>query len=625
MTRAFPVACVAIAAAATLATAAEPPTFESDVLPVLKQTCVGCHGARRPKGGIDLSKFPDAASARRDPDLWERVGDVLTDRSMPPQGKPAPGDDERGRAVEAIAETLSVQEGPRDPGPGPVQRLTRSQYNNTLRDLLGVDLRPADAFPVDGAGGEGFDNNASTLFVSPIFMERHLAAVAEVIEKADPTSWRVAVPREGVTKDEAARLCIERFAARAFRRPPGRDEVDRLMGLFRRAEARGDDFDAAVKLALRGALASPRFLFIGEAAKGGSEPYRIDDYELASRLSYFLWSSCPDDSLYDLAKAGTLHEDEVLAGQVRRMLADTRSEALARDFAGQWLGVDRLATVAEPDGRTFPTYTPALRDAMAEEPIAFFQGLLRDNAPLLDLLDADYAYLNQPLAEHYGIKDVAGNEFRRVALTDRSRGGVLGMGAVLTLTSYPRRTSPVLRGKWVLEELLGTPPPPPPPNVKVLPADDRAREGLTFRRRLEQHRADAKCASCHAKMDPLGFGLETFDPIGRLRDTVGGEPVDASGVLAGGVEFRGSAELKKILRDDKRDLFVRNLSGKMLSYALRRGLEYYDAPTVKEIAAAVEADDFRAQSLVIAIVESIPFRFRRDAGPSANPSPKAEP
>jgi hypothetical protein len=357
-------------------------------------------------------------------------------------------------------------------------------------------------------------------------------------------------------------------------------------------------------------------LFIGRPSSEASEPYRIGDHELAARLSYFLWSSMPDDELTDLANKGTLHEPEILDRQVARMLLDPKAKALARDFAGQWLGINRLATASEPDRRRFPTYNAALRDAMIEEASAFFLAILRDDVPILDLIRADYAYLNEPLAEHYGIKGVTGPEFRRVKLDDPNRGGVLGMAAVLTLTSYPQRTSPVLRGKWVLEEILGTPPPPPPPDIKVLPADDRPRQGLTFRKRLEQHRKDAKCASCHARMDPLGFGLENFDAIGRWRDKIGDEPVDSSGELVGGKIFKGPAELKTILIEQKKDLFVRNLAGKMLSYALSRGVEYYDAPAIKEIVTALGANGYRGRVLIAEVVKSYPFQYRRNEPPS---------
>jgi hypothetical protein len=252
-----------------------------------------------------------------------------------------------------------------------------------------------------------------------------------------------------------------------------------------------------------------------------------------------------------------------------------------------------------------------LRDAMVEEAVAFVHAILHEDRPVLELLDSYYTFLNEPLAKHYGIEGVTGPDFRRVELKDRRRGGVLGMAAVLTLTSYPRRTSPVLRGKWVLEELLGTPPPPPPAMVKSLPTDDRIKNGLTFRQRLEQHRQKAECASCHARLDPLGFGLENFDVLGRWRDQVQQKPVDASGKLTTGEEFAGAVALKAILVETKRELFVRNLVERMLSYALRRGLEYYDARAVKQIMAELEAKDYRGATLVAAVVESLPFQYRR--------------
>lgn len=605
--------CLAILGpAANPANAGEGPSFEKVARPVLEKFCLNCHGEKRAKGGVSVVKLKDGAAVAADVDLAQLVAESIADGSMPPKDKPAPSEAERQAVAESIETTLAELEKVRDPGPSLIQRLTRRQYNNTIRDLLDVHTNPADAFPADGGGGGGFDNNASTLFVPPILMEKYLAAAVAVLDKADPKHWRAATPGAGLDKDDAARRCFESFAARAFRRPPTKDEVDRLMTLFRRADARGDSFDAAVKFGLRAVLVSPHFLFLVERDGPTGEAYRVSDYELATRLSYFLWSSMPDATLFDLAAAGKLHEPAVLEGQVARMLADPKARALGTDFAAQWLRVDTLAVAAEPDRRKFPAYTHELRDAMIEEPIAFFHGLLRDDRPITDLVGADYTYLNETLAKHYGIDDVKGAEFRKVTLKDRARGGVLGMGAILTLTSYPQRTSPVLRGKWVLEEILGTPPPPPPSMVKVLPADDRPKDGQTLRQRLEAHRKDAGCAGCHAKLDPIGFGLESFDPIGRLRTEIGGQPVDAKGELTTGESFDGPAELKEILRESKRDLFVANVTRKMLAYGLRRGLEYYDRKTVQGIVATLEEKGYSSRVLVAEIVKSYPFQYRRD-------------
>jgi Protein of unknown function (DUF1592)/Protein of unknown function (DUF1588)/Protein of unknown function (DUF1587)/Protein of unknown function (DUF1595)/Protein of unknown function (DUF1585)/Planctomycete cytochrome C len=590
--------------------------FDQNVRPLVEKYCLRCHSAEKSKGDVNLAKFADEESLRGDTDLWLRVIDALVERTMPPPGERAgPNVDDREHAADSIKAILDAVEGESDPGPTLIQRLTRRQYNNTIQDLLGVDTHPADAFPADGGGGGGFDNNSSTLFVPPILMEKYLAAAADVLLKADPARYIAARPGPDLSEQAAARRSIVAFGRRAFRRPVESDEVDRLMRLFDRAQARGDGFEAGVRLALRAVLVSPGFLYLLERDRSEVQgPVRVSDHELACRLSYFLWSSMPDGELSDLAEAGRLHDPEVLALQVRRMLADPKSRAMAEDFAGQWLRVGSLADLAEPDKKLFPEYTPELRDAMVEEAVSFFHAILHEDRPVLELLDSYYTFMNEPLAKHYGIEGVKGPDFRRVELTDRRRGGVLGMAAVLTLTSYPRRTSPVLRGKWVLEELLGTPPPPPPAMVKSLPTDDRIRNGLTFRQRLEQHRQKAECASCHARLDPLGFGLENFDVLGRWRDQVQEKPVDAAGKLTTGEEFAGAAALKTILVETKRTQFVRNLVERMLSYALRRGLEFYDAKVVKDIMAELEAKDYRGATLVTAVVESLPFQYRRSTG-----------
>ena len=605
-------AALALLVAAAPRAQADGTEFDARIRPMVEKYCVSCHGVKRPKAGINLTKFKDAAAITDNADLWLKISDVLEDRSMPPEGKPQPKDDDRDLAVTFISERLDAIEKSHDPGRNLIQRLTREQYNNTIRDLLGVHTRPADRFPADGGGGGGFDNNASTLFVPPILLEKYLEAATEVLDQADPKVWRVVSPTEPGTEDDAARKCVARFATRAFRRPVQDGEVERFMRLFRASWSRGRSFDESVKLALRGVLVSPNFLFLVEKVDArGDAPIRVTDFELASRLSYFLWSSMPDETLFDLAARGTLHEPQVLDAQVKRMLADGKSRAFAESFAGQWLRVNILAISVEPDKGKFPTYTPELREAMTEEPIAFFHAILKEDKPITDLLGADYTYLNDKLAQHYGVEGVSGSEFRRVELTDPNRGGVLGMAAILTLTSYAQRTSPVLRGKWVLEELLGTPPPPPPPDVKVLPPGDAPKDNLTFRQRLEQHRVKPQCAACHAKLDPLGFGLEYFDPIGRWRGDIGGGPVDASGKLTTGETFVGPAELKEILVKSKTEPFVRNLTGRTLSYAIRRGIEYYDGPTVKEIVTKVEKEKYRSHVLIAEVVKSFPFQFRR--------------
>ncbi len=587
--------------------------FDDTVKPTLARYCYDCHDDDTQKGGVNLRAFDSARSLQRDGKLWENVFRQIEERTMPPKGKPQPDAAEYHRLVDTLKDLLDNPDPewqPHDPGVAPPRRLSRAEYNNTIRDLLGVDTKPADRFPPDGGGGGGFDNNADTLFVPPVLMERYLSTAETVLSLA---------ARETLVKEESvwytpekwtARRNLAAFATRAFRRPVESEELDRLVGLFAKARREGADFGKAHKVAAKAILVSPRFLFRIEAARPGMTPQKIDDYELGSRLSYFLWASMPDAALLAAAKDGGLSREGGLEEQVRRMLADPRSKEFARQFAGQWLGTRSLAQTASPSLDRFPDYTVELRDAMVEEPVEFFHALLAGNGSVLELVDARYTYANERLAKLYGLAGVKGDDFRKVALADRKRGGILGMAAVLTKTSYPLRTSPVLRGRWILDEVFGTPPPPPPPLVATLPADDKERDGQTLRQRLEAHRKKESCAACHARMDPMGFALENFDPIGRWRDKIDGKPIDASGMLPNGEIVDGPIALKDaVLR--KKGLFARHLTEKMLSYALGRGLENYDVPEVKTIVGRLEKTDYRVQTLVMGVVESLPFRFRR--------------
>jgi hypothetical protein len=586
-----------------------------DVAPLLERYCLSCHDAETAKGGVTLSAAPTAEEFARDIKMWRTVTQQVHERAMPPVGKRQPTEEERRALVDWVRRRLSEhQPNSRDPGRVTIRRLNRDEYNHTIRDLTGIDTRPADAFPADGAGGGGFDNNADTLFVPAVLLEQYLRAAGDVLDRADPGRIIAARPEGEIPKREAARRSVERFATRAFRRTVSAEETERYLKLFDTADARGDDYDAAVKLALRAVLVSPTFLFRIEEDRESAEPYEIGQYELASRLSYFLWSSMPDDELLGLAAQGRLHDPGVLEAQVRRMLTDPKSRAMADSFATQWLGVRSLETVVRPDRGRFPEYTPTLRDAMVGEAVLLVDSVFRDDASLLKLIDADYTFVNEELAKLYGIPDVTGAEMRRVVLANANRGGVLTLAGVLTATSYPRRTSPVLRGRWVLDDLLGVPPPPPPPDVLQLPEDAKDSDGkpLTLRQRVEKHRADPDCASCHARMDPLGFGLENFDAIGRWRDTEEGAPVDAAGVLVSGEKFSGPAELKRIIATAKRDQFVRHLTEKLLAYALGRGIEYYDEPTIAQITDVLAKSDYRSTVLVAEIVKSFPFRYRRN-------------
>jgi PAS domain-containing protein len=379
----------------------------------------------------------------------------------------------------------------------------------------------------------------------------------------------------------------------------------------------GDSFEQAMQVALTAVLVSPQFLFRVEQdpppAKNGTPAIReLDEFELASRLSYFLWSSMPDDELFASAAAGKLRDEVHREQQIRRMLADPKSDALVQNFALQWLNLRMLDGVT-PDPQKFPEFSPELKADMRRETELFVQAILREDRSLLDFLDGRFTFVNERLAKHYGLKDVRGDEFRRVDFSDNRRGGIVTQASVLTLTSNPARTSPVKRGKWILENLLGSPPPDPPPDVPELEATQKAKPGLSLRQQLEIHRTNAVCASCHKTMDQLGFGLENFDAIGRWRDKDGGKAIDSSGELPGGDKFAGPSELAGVLKA-RRDEFVRCLAERMLTFSLGRGLVSQDRCAIDTIVEGVEKGDYRFSALVVEIANSEPFRKR--SGPA---------
>ena len=597
-------------------------SFDHDIQPLLHTYCLKCHGGPKPKKGINLERFSDIPSIQRDPKLWRDVVEQLTSRDMPPDDKPQPSEAQRAMLIDWVRYTLTHFEPgtfAKDPGRATIRRLNRFEYNNTVHDLFGINSKPADSFPADAGGGAGFDNDGDALFIPPILMEQYLNAADVVLKEAKPLKLVVFRPDEdGLSKSQAAHKNIEYWASQCFRRPVSESDLTPFIKLFEMADARGDNFADALKLSLKGMLVSPYFLFRVEQDRNRDQAWEVNDYELASRLSYFLWSTMPDQELFDFAKQNKLHDPQVLEAQAKRMLADPKSKALAESFGTQWLAIRDLLTTAQPDPARFPQFNAAVRFAMYDQAVLFVDSVFRDDAPLTTFIDSDYTFANDWLAELYGIdRRVGGGNsngelLRRVSLPDHTRGGVLGLGAVLTVTSYPLRTSPVIRGKWVLEQILGAPPPPPPPDVPALPRDDGKKNGLTFRQLLEKHRQDPQCASCHTRMDPIGLGLENFDPIGRWRTQASGEPIDASGVLPTGQKFDGPAQLKQILLSQK-EQFIRNFAERMLGYALGRGLEYYDQPTVQEICDALAANDDKSQTLILQIVKSYPFQYRRKA------------
>jgi len=758
----------------------------------LNKHCVSCHNPEKKKADLVLHTYADAPSILKGRKVVQHALKMVTSGEMPPDSRPQPTVEE----VEAVTAALSgmYSDADRLAGPNPgrvtVRRLNKSEYNNTVSDLLGMEFLAADDFPADDIG-HGFDNIGDVLTISPVLMERYLAAAeiisqraivlesprvpdkrqggrflepggrrvptsrfrpvpkgavntpfrmsldgdyvirarvyakqtdgekvkatllldgkelstheitatderkAQVIEHKlhlDPREYRFAVQianpspnaqeldvgsgrfRRGrgeenveearppndvrllhveyiavsgpadtrppshrkliaaadpnAPKAEQTRQIMEKLALRAYRRPPTKDEVDRLCKLVEQVVAGGERWEAGLQLALQAVLVSPKFLFRLELddRPQSPEPRALDEFQLASRLSYFIWSSMPDDELLDLAGKKQLTAN--LEAQVRRMLQSPRARSLVDNFAMQWLQLKRLKSFA-PDTTQFRNFDETLRNAMQTETELFIEAIVKEDRSILDLIDADFTFMNERLARHYGIADTNGNlmgqnptqprgdrfrrdEFTRVKLPKESgRGGILTQASVLAVTSNPTRTSPVKRGKWILEQILGAPPPPPPPDVPELEEDGKALSAGALRQRLEEHRANPACANCHARMDPIGFAFENFDAVGAFRTKDGNFEIDASGVMPDGSSFKGAAELRTMLVEKRSDQFSRCIAEKLMIYGLGRGLEYYDDPAVSAITKAVAADGHKFSRLVIEIVKSDPFRMRR--------------
>ncbi len=759
--------------AATLCFQAVAGDFDDLVQPLLSKHCIACHGQQMQMAELRLDQFQSEPDALRYPGIWDDVLRMTTLGKMPPPGSLAPTQSELESLAEWIESNRSTMELHRSTQARRVtaRRLNRAEYNNTVRDLLGIEGRPADAFPVDDSG-YGFDNIADVLSISPLLMEKYVAAAgklarATVWDKpraAEPTRFRIQASRdesnsaaigrispfaadgsirlsfefpasgfyefafgaidrrqrseedgrylpdmepppprlmtmrldgsrmatkaveaaqyfdrsERVTHriepgnmdiwvgfiDQAgnpmdpnteysqrklwvdyleingpfdaeplplpashrrllvcrpdgeepwepcARRIIERLTLRSYRRPPTQPEMQSLMTLASRSMRDGESFEGMIQTVLQTVLVSPQFLFRIERSPEQASDQRareLDDFELASRLSYFLWSSMPDDALFDAAADGSLRSAEALRRQARRMLADPRSSALVKNFAGQWLQLRNLMQ-AQPDAERFPAFDEELRESMLRESELFFDSVVREDRSILDFLDSDFTFVNEALARHYGIGDVSGDEFRRIQLPNEQRGGLLGQASLLTISSYPTRTSPVLRGLWVLENLLGQSPPPPPPDVPELEVQEGPLVG-TLREQLEAHRSNAGCMSCHRVMDAIGFGLENYDATGRWREREGDLPLDTSGTLPGDHSFQSPAELRKILVSTEAQSFSRTLAKKLLTYALGRGVDRHDNPAVDEIQRQLVDAGYRFSALVEAIVSSEPFRL----------------
>ena len=593
--------------------------------------CVDCH-QEGSDTSVNLELMLQDVQIKRDLNKWTRIIQRLSDRTMPPVESDSPTPQQRevmSRWINQSIHSVICADGISPSGPV-MRRLNRSEYANTIRDLLGIHVNAAHALPDDGAGGEGFDNAAETLFISPIHAEKYLDAAREALSHAllDPaprSRLLIATPSESITPLAATEKILRSFLPRAFRRPVLETEVKEYLTLFERAIEEEERFEPAITLVLEAALTSPKFLFHWEAPVKDDQPALLNSYEMANRLSYFLWNSMPDQTLFELASKDQLQDDTVLAEQVKRMLHSPiddrglRRGAKVREFASsfteQWLGTRALGREFEPADEFAAQYDSELEGGMKYEPIFFFEDLLSENRSLLELIDSNFSYLNNRLARHYRVRGEFREQPKRTELPEDShRGGLLGMSAVLAVSSLPHRTSPVIRGKWILETLLGTPPPPPPSDVPSLENDGKPISAKNLRERLQKHRENPACATCHAALDPLGFGLENYDVLGKWRETDDGNPIDASGALPDGTQFEGPNGLKQVLMERKDD-FAKHLTTKMLGFALGRGLTPEDRCIVEEIASSVRQDEYKMQTLVTEIVKSIPFRYKQGQSP----------
>jgi mono/diheme cytochrome c family protein len=585
---------------------------------------VGLDGER-----VGLFTLPGAPRAARDvvPDADQESVQRPQEPVRRGQGQKSDGQERDAQPVAADPELPRPPPGPR-PGPRERERRNHTDDNWDVRVRIKAGERNVQVAFIKLTSA--LDETARLPFMHPFpggvnTPETRMGAYLRSVEivgpyapsgSGDSLSRRrifVCQPATASVQGRCARTILSRLARRAYRRPVTATDLAPLLASYKQGQAH-EGFDAGIERALKTLLVSPEFLFRVErdpANVAPNTPYRISGVELASRLSFFLWSSIPDDELLGLATAGKLNDPTVLSHQAERMIADPRSQAFVKNFAGQWLYLRNLPSTG-PVSTNFPDFDDSLRQAFQRETELFFESIVREDRSALELLTANYTFLNERLARHYGIPDINGSRFRRVTLPqDSLRGGLLGQGSILTVTSQPDRTSPVVRGKWILENLLGTSPPSPPPNVPALKATNQTGGVLSMRDRMVQHRANPVCAGCHAIMDPLGLSLENLDAVGQAR-TLGesSQPIDASGALPDGMKFSGPAGLKQALLT-KSDVFVTTVTEKLMTYALGRGLEYYDSPSVRAIVRDAAQHDYKLSRLITGVVQSVPFEMRK--------------
>ena len=595
-------------------------TFKEKVEPFVTTYCTKCHGGGRAKANVNLEvdlKDPGRGAAFLH---WKKAVANVKVHDMPPEDAARqPTEEERLQFIGWIGKLKHLS--PRSPGPSVIRRLSKVEYANTLHDLYGVDPSVADSLPEEVLG-EGYLNS-----ISPLQSELFLGIAQEVVERViapegrPPTAVQKRLfgrkPLRGSDPRQEARRVARSLAREAYRRPPTEAELDVLVDVFELARGKGLDPTASLGWMLKAVLVSPQFLFItpaGETQPAGNI-VRSDDHHLAARLSYLLWSAPPDAELSALADRGALHEPKTLRAQAERLLMHPRAKALFDGFGAQWLGVKDLERQVF-DPALFPQMTPALRQAMLEEVRQYFGSMVRENQPVVRFVDSDYTFLNGPLAEWYGLgSSVRGSKMRRVRLTNPNRGGLLGMSATLAATSFPTRTSPVRRGVWVLEQLLGEHVPPPPPDIPALDLQEaKSVQGLTLRQRTELHTRNPVCANCHRVLDPIGFGLENFDAVGRWREkNETGVAIDASGRLPTGAPFSTPAELKRLLAGRETEL-ARNLTERFMAHALGRPLEGYDEVVIDQLMDRIARDNHRVRTILTEVITSYLFTHRRVDG-----------
>ncbi|MBM3740592.1 MAG: DUF1592 domain-containing protein [Acidobacteria bacterium] len=534
---------------------------------------------------------------------------------MPPKGAPQPDEAARLMFADWLPKLKYLSD--KDPGAFVIRRLTKTEYGNTLRDLFGVDPSIADGLP-DEVSGQGYLNS-----LSPLQLEQYLTIAEQVLRQivAAPGGRRTEIEKglfgrfatPGTDPRRSAREAARSLARKAYRRPPTEAELDVLVATFELGRRNKLAYPKALHLMLKAVLVSPQFLFITPAGEAGPDSgiVPLDGHQLASRLSYLLWATMPDEELMSLAASGKLHEPAVLRAQTKRLLDDPRSRALFDGFGAQWLNVGGLKRQVF-DPVLFPQMTSGMREAMYDEVRLFFESIVRDNESVIRFVDGDYTYLNGTVAAIYGLeRAVQGPEMRKVRLSDRNRGGLLGMPGILAATSFPNRTSPVKRGVWVLEQVLGEQVPAAPPDVPALDKQDPAAANLSVRQRTELHRTNPVCANCHRILDPIGFGLEKFDAIGRWREQdTNGQPIDSAGELPGAKRFSGPADLKAIIAGRDADV-ARSLVEKLLAYALGRKLEGYDQIVVDDLMGEIARDGYRMRAVIDGVITSYPFTHRR--------------